>query len=197
MSNPHHRRRKPRPKKQPAEASASATKKAPPPNKGPSKRTGRGRVASSKSRWFYDVRQYALLTDDAGNLLILQLPKEYDVSAANTWTLPGGKLEPADEPGEGLLREISEETGLTGTLVGPAGVARWTSRNSKKLGIFWRATVSGTKPQLKLSKEHQRAVWINPSEIGDFPFHRPEMADMVNKISGGNPTDNSPLKQQK
>lgn len=183
MSNPHHRRRKPRPKKQPAEAAASATKKAPPGKSPGGKRPPRGRASTSKSRWFYDVRQYALLTDSAGNLLILQLPKEYDASAANTWTLPGGKLEPSDEPGEGLLREISEETGLTGTLVGPAGVARWTSRNSKKLGIFWRATVEGTKPQLKLSKEHQRAVWINPSEIGDFPFHRPEMAEVVKKLN--------------
>ncbi|TKW60763.1 MAG: NUDIX hydrolase [Blastochloris viridis] len=187
MSNPHNRRRKSRPPRKSGQqtggSDAAATKKAPPPNKGPSKRTGRGRMSASKSRWFYDVRQYALLTDDAGNLLILQLPKEYDATAANTWTLPGGKLEPTDEPGEGLLREISEETGLTGTLVGPAGVARWTSRNSKKLGIFWRATVPGTKPNLKLSKEHQRAVWISPSEVGDFPFHRPEMLDVVKKLN--------------
>ncbi len=181
MSTPHHRRRKPRPKKQSAEGTPpSATKKAP-----PGKRPGRGRNTASKSRWFYDVRQYALLTDAAGNLLILQLPKEYDATAANTWTLPGGKLEPTDEPGEGLLREIAEETGLTGTLVGPAGVARWTSRNSKKLGIFWRATVPGTKPELKLSREHQRAVWISPAEITDFPFHREEMVTIVQKL---NPT---------
>lgn len=184
MSNPHHRRRK-RPARNKGHqtgesgASSAAPKKVSPPGKKPV----RGRAPASKSRWFYDVRQYALLTDDAANLLILQLPKEYDASAANTWTLPGGKLEPDDEPGEGLLREISEETGLTGTLVGPAGVARWTSRNSKKLGIFWRATVPGTKPQLKLSKEHQRAVWISPSEIGDFPFHRPEMLDIVKKLN--------------
>ncbi len=183
MSNPHHRRRKSRPGHKgpkPAEGKTpSAPKKAQPPGKRPA----RGRAPAAKSRWFYDVRQYALLTDDVGNLLILQLPKEYDATAANTWTLPGGKLEPTDEPGEGLLREISEETGLTGVLVGPAGVARWASRNSKKLGIFWRATVPGTKPQLKLSKEHQRAVWISPAEIGDFPFHRPEMLDVVKKLN--------------
>lgn len=146
-------------------------------------RTAKPGKPQSKNRWFYDVRQYALLTDATGNLLILQLPKEYDTAAANTWTLPGGKLEPTDEPGEGLLREISEETGLPATLVGPCGVARWTNRNSKKLGIFYRATVPGTKPELKLSGEHQRAIWISPSEVGDFPFHRPEMLDLIKKLN--------------
>ncbi len=101
MSNPHHRRRKSRPAhnkgQKPAEAGSakpSASKSGTPPGQ----RGGR-RGQPSKSRWVYDVRHYALLTDDVGNLLILQLPKEYDAAAANTWTLPGGKLEPSDEPG--------------------------------------------------------------------------------------------------
>jgi len=142
----------------------------------------RNRGGGAKLRWFYDVRQYALLTDAAGNLLILQLPKDYDAAAANTWTLPGGKLEPADEPGEGLLREIAEETGLTASLVGPCAVARWASRNSKKLGIFYHATVAGTKPALKLSGEHQRAIWVGPEEVKDFPFHRPEMLAALQRV---------------
>jgi 8-oxo-dGTP pyrophosphatase MutT (NUDIX family) len=191
MSTPHHRRRKSRPNKNPAgttPASAGAASPAAPARKAsPGKRNPRGRPsggsANHKSRWFYDVRQYALLTDDGGNLLILQLPKEYDAAAANTWTLPGGKLEPTDEPGEGLLREITEETGLPATLVGPCGVARWTSRNSKKLGIFYRATTTGTKPALKLSNEHQRAIWVSVSEVADFPFHRTEMVDLIKKIN--------------
>lgn len=191
MSSSHHRRRKSRPNKNPAgsaPASADSAASAGPARKASSgKRNPRGRPstgnAQHKSRWFYDVRQYALLTDAEGNLLILQLPKEYDAAAANTWTLPGGKLEPTDEPGEGLLREITEETGLPATLVGPCGVARWTSRNSKKLGIFYRATTEGTKPALKLSNEHQRAIWISTAEITDFPFHRTEMVEMIKKTT--------------
>lgn len=170
MSTPHKRRRRVR------KPSGRST---------PGATTARGKAGGSrqprqpKNRWFYDVRQYALLTDAVGNLLILQLPKEYDAAAANTWTLPGGKLEPTDEPGEGLLREITEETGLKATLTGPCAVARWTSRNSKKLGIFYAATVSGTKPAFKLSGEHQRAIWLEPAEANDFPFHRPEMLEII------------------
>lgn len=149
----------------------------------PPTRGQRGKPGSSgqtgRPRHYYDVRQYALLTDAAGNLLILQLPKEYDEAAANTWTLPGGKLEPTDDPGEGLLREITEETGLTAELKGLATIARWSNRNSKKLGIFYHARVSGTKPTLKLSGEHQRAIWIAPAEVSEFPFHRPEMLTVI------------------
>lgn len=172
MSTPHKRRHRAR---KPSGRNTSAPTGAP----GQSPQRKKGGKLPPKNRWFYDVRQYALLTDASGNLLILQLPKEYDSAAANTWTLPGGKLEPTDEPGEGLLREITEETGLKATLTGPCAVARWTSRNSKKLGIFYAATVPGTKPEFKLSGEHQRAIWLNPAEAKDFPFHRPEMLTVI------------------
>jgi|GEM_PF-2101017 len=167
MPSPQKRRRRPH----------TAAKSGKPQGRATGKTTRSGR-----NRWFYDVRQYALLTDGADNILILQLPKEYDAAAANTWTLPGGKLEPADEPGEGLLREITEETGLKATLLGPCAVARWTTRNSKKIGIFYHATVSGTKPAFKLSGEHQRAIWVGKAEVKDFPFHRPEMLEAIQRV---------------
>ncbi len=141
--------------------------------------TRKGPANGTRQRHFYDVRQYALLRDGAGHLLILQLPKEYDESAANTWTLPGGKLEPTDDPAAGLMREIEEETGLKPSLPVLCGLARWTTRASKKLGIFYRTTITGNKPALTLSGEHQRAVWVTLDELAGFPFHRPEMLEVL------------------
>jgi 8-oxo-dGTP diphosphatase len=140
--------------------------------------------AAPRARHYYDVRQYAILTDEKGHVLILQLPREYDETAANTWTLPGGKLEPTDNPAEGLLREIAEETGLNPTPPVLCGIARWTTRASKKLGVFYRTNVKGTKPELKLSDEHQRAVWVAPSELAGFPFHRAEMLGVLREALG-------------
>jgi 8-oxo-dGTP pyrophosphatase MutT (NUDIX family) len=128
-----------------------------------------------RQRWFYDVRQYGLVTDKDGKILILQLPADYDDAAANTWTLPGGKLEPADDPAAGILREIKEETGLTPALQGPCSVARWSTRNSKKLAIFYKATLDAKQPEPKLSREHQRSLWVNVADLAEFPFHRPDM----------------------
>ncbi len=140
--------------------------------------------SGTRLRHFYDVRQYAVLTDVDGKILILQLPKDYDERAANTWTLPGGKLEPTDEPGEGLLREIAEETGLQATLQGVCAVGRWATRASKKLAIFYRATVAGHQPDPVLSGEHQRAVWVSLEELPGFPFHRTEMAQVIDRVLG-------------
>lgn len=137
-----------------------------------------------RNRHFYDVRQYAILTDDQGHVLILQLPREYDETAANTWTLPGGKLEPTDNPAEGVMREIAEETGLTPSQPVLCGIARWTTRASKKLGVFYRTHVAGVKPELKISDEHQRAVWVAPTELEGFPFHRPEMLGVLREALG-------------
>ena len=149
-------------------------------NSGPSKPRSGG--ARPRQRWFYDVRQYVLLQDDTGQLLVLQLPADYDTGTANTWTLPGGKLEPADEPLAGIKREIAEETGFTVSVLRPVTVTRWTNRNSKKLAIFYQAAIPGTAPKPTLSAEHQRAVWIKPSELSGFPFHRPEMLETIQNI---------------
>ena len=149
------------------------------------KGAGQPRGADMRQRWLYDVRQYAILTDAENKFLILQLPKEYDATSAHTWTLPGGKLEPTDNPAEGIKREIIEETGLQAVIVGLCGIARWSTRNSKKLGIFYKAKVEGSMPKLKISNEHQRAFWIGLDELKDYPFHRKEMVGIIREALEG------------
>jgi 8-oxo-dGTP pyrophosphatase MutT (NUDIX family) len=171
----HKRHRRPAAKQAPADHRPTAGR--PPTGRRPT-------THRRRQRWFYDVRQYALITDSQGKVLILQLPAEYDEGAANTWTLPGGKLEPADDPAAGLLREIKEETGLKVEIDGPCTVARWSTRNSKKLGIFYAGSVRGKEPRPTLSGEHQRALWATLAEVADFPFHRPDMLTVIKQHLG-------------
>jgi hypothetical protein len=68
---------------------------------------------------------------------------------------------------------------LEAEVSGPCGIARWSTRNSKKLGIFYKGTVAGKAPAPKLSGEHQRAFWITLDELKDYPFHRKEMVEII------------------
>lgn len=131
---------------------------------------------SARERFFYDVRQYALITNTEGKLLILQLP-EHCGEAANLWTLPGGKLEPADTPESGLLREIKEETALKVSNLTLASAKRWGTSNSEKLGLFYTAQTKSKK--LLLSSEHKAAKWITAEDVSNFEFYRQEVTDII------------------
>ncbi len=62
---------------------------------------------------------YGLCLDD-GRLLLTRI-WENDPGAGR-WTLPGGKIEWQETPQEAALRELWEETGLTGHIERPLGV---------------------------------------------------------------------------
>lgn len=49
----------------------------------------------------------AVVTDDDGRLLLERR------SDNGRWAVPSGILEPGEQPGDGILREIMEETGVT------------------------------------------------------------------------------------
>lgn len=55
---------------------------------------------------------------DAGRLLLVRRANE---PAAGTWSLPGGRVEPGEEPPAAVLREVAEETGLRVVITGLIG----------------------------------------------------------------------------
>ena len=52
-----------------------------------------------------------MLIDGRGRVLIAQRPAGKNL--AGGWEFPGGKLEPGEEPTQGLARELREEIGIT------------------------------------------------------------------------------------
>lgn len=55
----------------------------------------------------------AVVLNDKDHLLLVKRAME---PSAGEWCLPGGFLEVDETPGEGVVRELQEETGLTGTV---------------------------------------------------------------------------------
>jgi 8-oxo-dGTP pyrophosphatase MutT (NUDIX family) len=55
---------------------------------------------------------YAICIDDASRILLVRVARS--LTENEMWMLPGGGLEFGEDPASGVLRELEEETGLTG-----------------------------------------------------------------------------------
>jgi 8-oxo-dGTP diphosphatase len=72
------------------------------------------------------IAAYGLCVED-GRLLLCRIAAG-DYLGAGQWTLPGGGLDHGEDPRDAAVRELAEETGLTGEIVGLAEVLSWSGR---------------------------------------------------------------------
>lgn len=111
---------------------------------------------------------HTLITNDKGEILILQRSKTDDV-LPEYWDIPGGTLEDGEDPAIGAIREVKEESGID--IVNPKLFfyrSKVDIRKDKQFVslIFW---VKVLNPQIILnSEDHQVYAWIQPSEIGKY-----------------------------
>ena len=82
------------------------------------------------------------------------------------WELPGGRLEPGEEPAGCLAREIQEELGLT-AIVGPLlDFWRYQVLPSKEVLIVTFGILPLANRELRLSEEHKELGRFSPDAIG-------------------------------
>jgi 8-oxo-dGTP diphosphatase len=62
------------------------------------------------------VAAYALCRDDVGRILLCHISPS--VGAGDVWTLPGGGLEFGESPSDAAIRELAEESGYRGEVLG-------------------------------------------------------------------------------
>lgn len=62
------------------------------------------------------IGAYGVVTDEAGRVLLTRSSERSDV--AGTWYLPGGGIQHGEHPLDAVLREVFEETGLRGEVLG-------------------------------------------------------------------------------
>jgi 8-oxo-dGTP diphosphatase len=111
---------------------------------------------------------HTLITNDKGEILILQRSKTDDV-LPGYWDIPCGTLEDGEDPAVGAIRETKEEAGID--IVSPK---LFFHRSKVDIGknkqfvalIFW---VKVSNFQIILNQEdHQAYAWIQPSEVGKY-----------------------------
>jgi len=121
------------------------------------------------------VAAYALCVDDAGRILLARLaPAEI---RPGEWTLPGGGIDFGEAPDAAALRELTEETGLTGEILSLAGVESWARRGPivafpgddfQAIQIIYRVRVAGGTLRDEVDGSTDAAAWFTRAELGQI-----------------------------
>lgn len=118
------------------------------------------------------VAAYAVISD--GGRVLLAHWNEHGRSG---WTLPGGGLEPGEDPADAAVREVQEETGYDAELDGLIGVnshviptdQRNTGRGPlQALRIVYRAHIAGGSLRNEVGGSTDEASWFDLSEISSL-----------------------------
>jgi len=123
------------------------------------------------------VAAYALCLDDANRMLLTRLT--YPEVKAGHWTLPGGGIDFGEAPDEAVLRELTEETGLTGAVESLAGVESWVRRRPvpggvaddfQAIQVIYRVSVTGGTLTNELDGSTDAAAWFTRDELAEIPI---------------------------
>lgn len=122
------------------------------------------------------IAAYALCQDPAGRVLLARLSAE-EINRGQ-WTLPGGGIDFGEAPVEAALRELTEETGLTGEIQSLAGVGSWVRRGPvpggtgddfQAIQIIYRVAVTGGALRDETDGSTDAAAWFTRAELAALP----------------------------
>lgn len=89
------------------------------------------------------------------------------------WVLPGGGIEHGEDPEDAVLRELGEETGLTGRVVGLIGVRSsvWPlpDRVVHNLALVYRVEVTGGTLRAETGGSSDAADWFDRETLDALP----------------------------
>ncbi|MGW7466973.1 NUDIX hydrolase [Streptomyces xantholiticus] len=117
----------------------------------------------------FRLAAYAVCIEDARVLLARHVSPEGDT----TWTLPGGRVEHAEDPFHAVIREVAEETGCDAVVerllgvdsrVIPAAVAR-AGVEHQNIGIFYKVRITGGELRPEPNGETAESVWTPIPEV--------------------------------
>ncbi|MEQ4208436.1 NUDIX domain-containing protein [Actinopolymorpha sp. B9G3] len=115
------------------------------------------------------VGAYALSIDEAGGVLLCRMSRRS--RTPGTLTLPGGGVRHGEDPGDAVLRELAEETGLTGRVEALLGVhanvydSDGVSIHGVRL-LYQVTIVGGTLRAEQGDASTDGATWVAPEDLG-------------------------------
>lgn len=120
------------------------------------------------------VGAYAIVTDESSRILLCRIAPGYP--AAGMWTLPGGGVDHGEHPDDAVLRELREETGLTGTR--ERVVMVWSGLIEKPairpgplhwIAILYRVVVAPAELRVEVGGSTAACAWYALDEAAGLP----------------------------
>lgn len=117
----------------------------------------------------FRLAAYAVCVEDERVLLV----RCVSPAGGTNWSLPGGKVEHAEDPFDAVIREVAEETGCDAVVerllgvdsrVIPAAEA-WSGREHQNVGIFYQVRITGGVLRPEPDGDTAESVWTPVSDV--------------------------------
>jgi 8-oxo-dGTP diphosphatase len=98
-----------------------------------------------------------------GRIAVIHRPRYDD------WSLPKGKLEDGESFETGALREVAEETGIRGRIVGELAATEYVDRKGRdKIVRYYRMDLDGEPGDFAPNDEVDELRWLTPAEAREL-----------------------------
>jgi len=98
---------------------------------------------------------------DDGRIAVIHRPRYDD------WSLPKGKLDAGESFEDGAVREVLEETGVRGRIVGELESTSYADRKGREKLVRWyRMELDGDPSDFAPNDEVDELRWLTPGEAG-------------------------------
>jgi 8-oxo-dGTP diphosphatase len=134
------------------------------------------------------VSVYALVTEN-GRLLLTRLSESSAIFAPGLWHLPGGGIDPGEQPVEALGRELREETGLELTTARLLDARTYRIERARKdwhlTALFYAVETGAGRPRVTEVGGSTDAVRWFPVAALREPELSPPAADALRLLGDG------------